>query len=182
MYGEKEQPPRPVSVGKAHELAQSFAAHAVSHLIMILGTDHELRRRDMPRGSAMPPLAIRRHLPRIHKALTPGAGERVETAKILIIAIVLPGEEHVQGMMKIIAPLRIQPIPAHRERVKDARIVEVTLGDDINPPVEALRLPVHGLSHLLEERLGQLVDDRMDGVETPGINVEIAPTRRGHSR
>ena len=60
----------------------------------------------------MPPLAIRRHLPRIHKAVTPGAGERVETAKILIIAIVLPGEEHVQGMMEIIAPLRIQPIPA----------------------------------------------------------------------
>ena len=70
-------------VGKAHELAEPFAAHAVSHLIMILGTDHELRA-GICREEAMPPLAIRRHLPRIHKALTPGAGERVETAKILI--------------------------------------------------------------------------------------------------
>ena len=45
--------------------------------------------------------------------------------------------------------------------------------------MEALRLLVHGLGQLLEERLGRLVDDRMDGVDTQGINVEIAHPGEG---
>jgi hypothetical protein len=148
-------------------------------LIVILREDHELLRRYVAGGIAMPPPAIRRVVAGIHKALAKRLGQMFKLPKILIIATPIAGEQDVQGMVKIVIPLGIEAIAPELTWSDDAGIVQRTLGDDVNPPIQVLGARVQRQAEFLEKRLRGVVQDGVDGVESQGVDVELGDPEEG---
>jgi hypothetical protein len=76
-------------------------------------------------------------------------------------------------MVKIIALLPIQTIPAQLRRTEQTGIVEIALGDQVDAPIETLRLFVHGLRQLLQKGFGGEIQDGVDRIQAQGINMTV---------
>src|SRR5581483_12133302 len=77
----------------------------------------------------------------------------VDAPEVLVVAVPLAGEEGVQGVVEVVAPLGIQAVAPERRRADQPRVVQVALGDDVDPPAEPLAGAVYRRGPLLEERL-----------------------------
>jgi hypothetical protein len=88
--------------------AQALAPEAVSHLVVVLGKDHEALGRNVPGRGPVPPLPVGRILPGINEPLAPGLGQLCQAAEIFIIAASLAGEQGVQRVVEIVVPVRVQ--------------------------------------------------------------------------
>src|SRR5215469_7478123 len=76
-------------------------------------------------------------------------------------------------MMEIVAPLRIQTIATRLLRQDEPRVVQVTLGNQVEWPFELLRLSLRCLFQLLKKRNGGKIANGMDGVQAQAIQVKI---------
>ena len=160
-------------------MTEALTEHAVPHLVVILGKDHKLLRWDVTRGIAVSPPAISRVFAGIHKPLAKCLGQLLEVTEILVVPAPIVGEQDVQSMVKIVIPLGIERIAPQFAWSDDAGIVQRTLGDGINPPIQALGTSVQRQAEFFEKRLGGVVDNGMDGIEPQCVDVELGDPEEG---
>src|SRR4029079_10594608 len=128
------------------------AAHAVADLIVVLREDDELRAVARGRPRAVLALTVRRVLADGEVAGGDGACEVADLAEARVVAIALAGEEHVQRVVEVVAPLGVEAETELRLGRDDARVVEVALGDGPDAAAEALGAVAHGGGEVLQER------------------------------
>src|ERR1700746_3202638 len=90
---------------------------------------------------------------------------------ITIIAPVLTGDEKGQDVMKIVVPLRSILLDLAARARQAVRLVAVVLEDEMNLPT--CDVPSHGLGDFIDDVGRVSVDDRVEGVETQAIEVEL---------
>ena len=105
-------------------------------------------------------------------------GEDGERAEVGVVALGLPGERRVQGVVDVVAPLRVQPVAAGLARRDQPRVVEVRLGDEGQRAAQVRRQRRHVLRHLLEQVGRPGVAQGVDGVEAQGVDAVVAQPHR----
>src|SRR5688572_344597 len=79
-----------------------------------------------------------------------------------------------ERMMYVITPLRIDVKSSHLPRPYDARIIQITLGDEDQMPAEMRHQFVNLGSELFKKRDRRCIHNCMHGVESKAINVVVA--------
>ena len=100
-------------------------------------------------------------------------------SEIRIIAGLLPGQQGMQSMVKIIIPVSIQTIPPKVGRTHQAHIVEVALRHQIEFPVPALSSPAHRCGQFGHEWLRRQIHNGMEGVQAQGVNMIFRAPKEG---
>src|SRR5947209_14045893 len=138
---------------------------------MVLGTDHKLVGRDVARRVAMAALAEGGIVAGVDIALRQGVPEMGHCPVVLIVSKPLFREQRMQGMVEAIVPLRIQSISPKGWSPEQARVVQITLGNQIDLPLQTLGLRVHDLCQFRQEGVGRTVHDSVYGVEPQGVDM-----------
>ncbi len=76
--------------------------------------------------------------------------------------------------MHVVVPLGVEAAAACRPRRDQARIVEVALGDERQRSPQVRGQPAGLDGQILEKMGGGVVDERVDGVESERVDVELA--------
>src|SRR5262245_16980851 len=127
--------------------------------------------RDVARRVAMAALAKGRIVAGVDVALRQGVPEMGQGPKILIVPKPLFREQRMQGMVEAVVPLRIQSISPESWSAEQARVVQVTLGNQIDLPLQTLGLRVHDVCQFCQEGVGRTIHDGVYGVEPQGIDM-----------
>ena len=112
--------------------------------------------------------------------------ERLRIGEVLVVALGLAREQHVQGVVDVVGPLAREAqaggatvghgdFAGHRlapARRHSGGVVAVGLGHDDDAASEALGCGFEVGDDLLEDVHGRLVDERVHGVEAEGVDVE----------
>src|SRR5439155_15627158 len=106
---------------------ETLAAHAVADLVMVLREDDELRAVARARPRAVFSLAERRVLSDVEVAGGEDMREVADLAEARVVAVLLAGEEDVQRVVEVVAPLRVEAEAEARGGGDDARVVEIAL-------------------------------------------------------
>ena len=147
------------SRGKLHsfqtdQLAQAFPLHPVSHLVMVLREDHKSVRRDILGGVSVAAPTVRGVLPRVDEALVKCFGEIPELSEVLVIPRPFTGQQRMEGVVEVVVPLGIEAVSPQLPRPDNPRVIEGTLGNEVDPSVEPFRLIVHRQGQLLKKGMG----------------------------
>src|SRR5262245_1131503 len=81
----------------------------------------------------------------VDEALSQGVAELGHGSKVLVVAKLLCREQRMQGMVEAVVPLRVQPIASEGGGPQQARVVQVTLRNQIDLPLQPLGLGVHDI-------------------------------------
>ncbi len=129
----------------------------------------------------MRPPAERRHLSLVREPLRERAPDRPHPAVVREEALVLAGEERVEGVVEVVRPDGGAP-PAHGRRIEDAPVVPVVLRDDVHEAVRGARDLAHLVGDLGDEVPPARVLDRVRRVEPERVDVEVTDPlhRRAH--
>ena len=181
--GESSTPPAAsLSASKPARRVNRSPWPPVADLVVILGTDNKLFGR-ASRGELPWRLAEKRILARIGITLSQHLGQQPGPVdKIQVIAVPLASQQHMQAMVQIVAPLRVEAVAASRLGGDVAGVVEVALGNQIKAPVQSLRLPMSGAGEVLQERHGREIENRVHGVQPQRIQVKFRLPVAGRSR
>src|SRR5580700_975956 len=76
-------------------------------------------------------------------------------------------------MMKVVVPLRVESVSAQFRWPNHPGIVERALRDDVDTAIERRVLLVDGGAKLLQKVQCGVIDNRMDCIETKGIDVVV---------
>src|SRR5206468_4862126 len=76
-------------------------------------------------------------------------------------------------MMKVVAPLRIEPEAERLFRSDHAGIVEITLRDGVDVPSEVARAIAHGRRQILKKWLRGMIDDRVHCIDAQRVDVKL---------
>src|SRR5205807_2236108 len=95
----------------------------------------------------------------------------LKIAEVDVIALTLPGQKSVQRMMKVIVPLRVESVSAQLRWTNHARVIQRAFGDDIRAAIERPALFVDCFGKLFEKVQCGVIENRMDGIETKGIDM-----------
>src|SRR5437764_12235156 len=74
-------------------------------------------------------------------------------------------------MVEAVVPLRIQAISPDGWSTQQARIVQVTLGSQIDLPLQPLGLRVHDVCQFRHKGVGRTVHDSVYGIEPQGVDM-----------
>src|SRR4029450_1233500 len=102
----------------------------------------------------MAALAKGRIVAGVDVALGQGVSEMGQSPKVLIVPTPLFRKQCMQGMMEVVAPLGIQSVSPEGWSTEQARVVQVTLGNHIDLPLQTLGLRVHNVCQFRQERIG----------------------------
>src|SRR5215510_15384256 len=138
---------------------------------MVLRTDHKLIGRDVARRVAMAALTEGGIVAGVDVALLQGISEMGQGPKVLIVPKSLFREQRMQGMVEAVVPLRIQSISPEGWSAEQARVVQVTLGNQIDLPLQTLGLRVYDVCQFHQEGVGRTVHDSVHGVEPQGVDM-----------
>lgn len=103
-----------------------------------------------------------------------GLGEIVDTVVVPVVPLTFSGERHVQGMVEVVVPRRVEPPPARRARPHDPGVVGRGLGNDQHRPAERVCSVAERARELLDVRQGGRFDDGVQGIQAEGIDVGVA--------
>ena len=147
--------------------------HPVPHLVVILRRDDELLPLPHVRRSTVTSLAELRELPG-EKVSSGGDGGQVGNSPVIdVVAGLLPRQQSVQRVMKVIAPLRIESQSADRCREQDLRRVQVALGNGEDLPPQAFGALADRGTEVLQKGLGRMIDDGMHRIDPQRIDMEL---------
>ena len=107
--------------------------------------------------------------PRIDKALDKGLGKILNTSEIFIVPGSFIGKKRVERMMEIVVPLGIQPITTQFLRANQPCVVQITLGNDIDPAIKPLGLRMHRTSQFLQKMECGKVENPVNRIEAQSI-------------
>src|SRR5688500_916669 len=106
---------------------------------MVLETDDKLFEARATRIVPVAALAKRGVVARESPTLSKRSSQTGESAEILVVAVRLAREEHVNTVVKVITPLSIETQP-RRVWSDEPRVVEITFGDDMTDIPVAQRM------------------------------------------
>src|SRR5215469_2833052 len=92
-------------------------------------------------------------------------------SEVVIVPSLLLGEQSMQGMMKIIAPLRINFVSPARPRRNDSHIIQIALCDQMDPPAEPLRQFGHRHLQLCQKSEGTEIENPVNRIEPKRVEV-----------
>ncbi len=121
--GQQDDPRRQFEGFEGDETAQAVAMHAVADLVVILSEYDQAVGVNRPAGAAMAPLAVLGILSVVDEPLPQSLEQLFESAEITVVALTFTGEDGVQGMMQVVAPLGVQAEAAEIRRADQPRIV-----------------------------------------------------------
>ncbi len=110
---------------------ETVAQAPIADLVVVLGEDHKLLREIEPRTAPVPALPVARVLAGVRVALPPHFCELGQAAVVAVIALLFPRQKDVQRVMKIVAPLRIEPVASQPAGKDVAGHVEIAFGDEM---------------------------------------------------
>src|SRR5712692_3444604 len=84
-----------------------------------------------------------------------------------------------QRVMKIIAPLCVEPPSSRADIGDDPAVVEITLGNDQDGPPQRSGLGVHSLTQFLQYMRRAGVTDAMDRIQAQGIDMILGDPVQG---
>src|SRR5204863_1643759 len=132
---------------------EPLPTHAVADLVMVLREDDEPRAVARGGPRTVLALAIRRVLADVEVAGGEDMREVADLAEARVVAVLLAGEEDVQRVVEVVAPLRVEAEAEARCGGDDARVVEIALRDRPDAAAETLGALAHGRREILQERL-----------------------------
>src|ERR1035438_473296 len=131
VRGQQQQRCRQFSRSSRNERAEALALSTIAYLVMVLNADDVRRQGHVLRAGTSRSIPERIMLALVNVSLAQCAGNLIGLTKALVIALSLTGEERMHGMMKVVAPHRVQSIAAILRGSRVVRIVFVGLGDQI---------------------------------------------------
>ena len=90
-----------------------------------------------------------------------------------VVALGLPGERDVHGVVEVVAPLGVEAVAAGFARGDQRRVVEVGLRDQRQRPALVRRERGHLDRHLLEEVGARLVAEGVYGIQSQPVDVMV---------
>ncbi len=105
--------------------------------------------------------------------------ERSRCREVLVVAEGLARQCHVQAVVQIVGPLRLQAVSAAFARRDQLRVVEVGLGDQAERAADPGGERVHLDGQLLEHVHRATVRQRVHGVEPEPVDVEVPQPLQG---
>jgi hypothetical protein len=78
-------------------------------------------------------------------------------------------EQHVQGVVKIVEPLRFEAVPANLGRLDDPRAVEVALGNQVEGAAGLLPHTFEGIVGVFPEVHGAGIVHRVNGIQPQAV-------------
>ena len=117
----------------------------------------------------METLAVPGIIPGINEGLAVGLRQLLQSAEILIVAVPLPGQDGMQSVVKIVAPLRVQPITANRRLTDQSRVVEIAFGDEIERPALALSTSSNCFGQFRQNMPRAKIVDGMHRIQPQGV-------------
>ena len=91
---------------------QPVPQRAVPDLVVILGVDDEATWRDVVGGCAEAPAAEARVGPVVDVRAMERLRQLVHAAEVLVVAVLLGGDDRVQRVMEVVRPRGVAPVPA----------------------------------------------------------------------
>ena len=170
----QQQPGRQLHRLERRDRADAVALSAVADLVVVLRADDEAlagqvgARRAAIAAEVLRVLALERESLGQRRRQPPRLGE------VGVIAAALAREAHVQRVVEVIRPHRVQPDTAGLGRQHDATVVIVRFGHDVRGPALQARLLARRRGDLGEDMHGARVVDRVDRVQAQTVEVEIA--------
>ena len=131
---------------------------------MILQTNDKEISGQTLRQRTVSAVAERTVIPGKKKWLLEDAGNLSRLAIILIIAAPLAGQECMNAVMEVIAPLAAQLVPAALTRIEQSRIIQIAFGDNMNVPASL----GHILGYLLQVTENVACSEVENGVDGVG--------------
>src|SRR5207248_6420611 len=101
------------------------------------------------------------------------AREVADAAEAAVVAVLLAGEQRVQRVVEVVAPLRVEAEAEVSRGGDDARVVEIALRDRPDAAPELAGALAYGAGEVLQEWLGGVIDDGVHGVDAQRIDVEL---------
>ena len=83
----------------------------------------------------MAALPVGRILPSIVPSVLEGRDQWLDSAEILVVAAPFIRQQRMDGMMEVIAPLRVKPITAVGPVEEQTRVVKIAFCNELNRPV-----------------------------------------------
>ena len=158
---------------EADQAGEPVPAHPVPHLVVVLGKDDELPRREVAGTVPVAAFAVDGILPGVDEPIRERPGHLFDPAEVAVIPVPFPRQERVERVVKVVAPLGVEAVSPFIRRGYDPRVVQVALGDQIGHPVLFLPEVPHGPGELGKERGGAEVHDAVDRVEAQRVHVEL---------
>ena len=127
----------------------------------------------------MPPTAVARILPGVDKPLLVALRQLPQRSEVGIVAIPLSREQRVQGIVEIVRPDGVHPVPAAASLSNQARIVVRALSNQVDVPPGFHCRGGNPVSEFLNERVRGVVQYSVYRVEPQGVDMALAqPPKR----
>src|SRR5689334_13407686 len=101
----------------------------------------------------MAALPVGRILPSIVPSVLEGRDQWLDSAEILVVAAPFIRQQRMDGMMEVIAPLRVKPITAVGPVEEQTRVVKIAFCNELNRPAQLLREFVRRFLEFCQEML-----------------------------
>src|SRR5262249_58573511 len=122
--------------GRADELADSIAPRAIADLIVILQAAHEGMPAEARGRAAVTAPAVLGPATVVHKSARQRRRQIAEGLEVGVVPHLLARERDVQRVVEILVPLRVEAEAPDRRVLHDARVVQIALRDQAEPPPE----------------------------------------------
>src|SRR5580700_4593218 len=109
----------------AHQMRIAVARRTIADLVVGLRVAEEPVSRQSRRRAPMPPSTIFRVAAIVNPCLPERLGEIGKRSEIRIVAGALAGQNCMQSVMEIIAPLRLDPVAANCSWPHDSGVVQI---------------------------------------------------------
>ena len=127
----------------------------------------------------MAALPVRRILPSIVPPLLESGDQRLDPAEILVVAAPFIRQQRMDGMMEVIAPLRVKPITAVSPVEEQSRVVQIAFCNELDRPAQLLREFVRRFLEFCQEMLCAEIEDAVDSIQPQGVKVvDFEPIQR----
>ena len=124
-----KRPPRP-GVGRGGEASGRLSPRSVCHLVVVLAIAGAPVSGKAGDRAPMAPAPAGRLLPVVHERVLQRLLQIGHGPEIGVVAVALTGEDRVDRVMEVVAPLRVDAVAAALARRDDTRVVQVALGDE----------------------------------------------------
>src|SRR6185295_10718925 len=138
---------------RAHQPGAALALRPVADLVVVLQVAEEAVTGHTGRRAPVTTLPEARVLTGVDPGAGEGGGELSQAAEVGVVAGPLAGEDGVQRVVEVVAPLRVEAVAADGGLANDPRVVEVALRDH---------------EQITTERAGELRDARAQRFEEMG--------------
>ena len=166
----RRREPQPVLVDDRRE---PVTDRAVPDLVVVLGEHDEPLPGEPGRRSTETVVTKGRVPTGVDVALAERGREIRHRTEVRVVVVALAGEQHVQRVVEVVAPLRVATHPAVGLRGDEARVVRGALRDQPDVTTLLLGVRVDGVDELLHEGIRARIGDGVHGIQPQRVDAEV---------